>query len=187
MGLAVLRSNGYAPSVGPIFVSTGILSAIGAFIGGQMINLAAITAALCAGPDAHPDRSKRYIASVAGGIVYLFFALAAGLAAAFIAAAPPLLIEAVAGLALINSLAAALAGAVQDEDFRLPAILTFVSAASGLTLFGIGAAFWGLIAGGAVHMLLASGNKKGGPGDRPEIPRDRDPRSDSAKSPEPRG
>lgn len=153
-GLAVLRSNGFAPDVRPVFISTGLVSALGALIGGQLINLAAITAALCAGPEAHPDASKRYIAAVTGGVVYILLALGAGVSAAFIAAAPPLLIEAVAGLALIGALATSLLGAVADEDLRIPAVLTFVVAASGLTLFGIGAAFWGLIVGGAVHLLL---------------------------------
>ena len=153
-GLAVLRSNGFNPDVRPVFVSTGIVSAVGALIGGQLVNLAAITAALCAGPEAHPDRAKRYIAAIAGGFAYLLLALGAGLAAAFISAAPPLLIEAVAGLALVGALATSLLGAVTQEEFRLPAVLTFVTAASGLTLFGVGAAFWGLIVGGAVYVLL---------------------------------
>lgn len=153
-GLAVLRTNGYHPDVKPIFVSTGIVSAIGGLLGGQLINLAAITAALCAGPEAHPDKAKRYIAAITAGFAYIVFALGAGIAAAFISAAPPILIEAVAGLALIGALANALVGSVADDDLRLPAILTFVTAASGLTLFGIGAAFWGLIAGGALHALL---------------------------------
>ena len=153
-GLAVLRSNGYQPDVKPIFVSTGIVSAVGALLGGQLINLAAITAALCAGPEAHPDKTKRYIAAITAGLAYILFALGAGVAAAFISAAPPILIEAVAGLALIGALANALVGSVADEEFRLPAILTFVTAASGLTLFGVGAAFWGLIVGGALHALL---------------------------------
>jgi benzoate membrane transport protein len=153
-GLAVLRSNGYQPDVKPIFVSTGMISAVGALLGGQLINLAAITAALCAGPEAHPDKTKRYIAAITAGLAYILFALGAGVAAAFISAAPPILIEAVAGLALIGALANALVGSVADEEFRLPAILTFVTAASGLTLFGVGAAFWGLIVGGALHALL---------------------------------
>ncbi|WP_417584515.1 benzoate/H(+) symporter BenE family transporter [Pelagibacterium sp.] len=153
-GLAVLRTNGYRPDVKPIFISTGLVSAIGTLLGGQLINLAAITAALCAGPEAHPDTTKRYIAAMTTGFVYILFALGAGVAAAFISAAPPILIEAVAGLALIGALANALVGSVADEEFRLPAILTFITAASGLTLFGIGAAFWGLIVGGALHAIL---------------------------------
>lgn len=153
-GLAVLRTNGYHPDVKPIFISTGVVSAIGSLLGGQLINLAAITAALCAGPEAHPDRTKRYIAAIAAGLAYILFALGAGIAAAFISAAPPILIEAVAGLALIGAMANALVGLVADEDLRLPAVLTFITAASGLSLLGIGAAFWGLIAGGALHVLL---------------------------------
>lgn len=153
-GLAVLRSNGYQPDVKPIFVSTGAVSAIGALLGGQLINLAAITAALCAGPEAHPDKTKRYVAAITAGFAYILFALGAGVATAFISAAPPILIEAVAGLALIGALANALVGSVADEEFRLPAVMTFVTAASGLTLFGIGAAFWGLIVGGVLHALL---------------------------------
>lgn len=155
-GLAVLRTNGFQPDVRPVFVSTGLVSALGALIGGQLINLAAITAALCAGPEAHADPARRYIAAIAGGFAYILFAIGAGIAAAFISAAPPLLIEAVAGLALIGALANSLLGAVTEEEFRLPAVLTFVVAASGLTLFGIGAAFWGLIVGGAVYALLKS-------------------------------
>ena len=146
-GLTVLRTNGYNPDIRPLFVSTGLVSALISFAGGQLINLAAITAALCAGPEAHPDTTKRYIAAVSGGIFYVLLALGAGFAAAFVAAAPSILIEAVAGLALMTSLAGALMGAMAAEDTRLPAVVTFVTAASGLTLFGIGAAFWGLIAG----------------------------------------
>ena len=153
-GLAVLRTNGYNPEVKPIFVSTGIVSAIGGLLGGQLINLAAITAALCAGPEAHPDKSRRYVAAITAGFAYIVFALGAGITTAFISAAPPILIEAVAGLALIGALANALVGAVSDDDLRLPAVLAFVTAASGLTLFGIGAAFWALIVGGALHALL---------------------------------
>lgn len=156
-GLTVLRSNGYSPDVRPIFVSTGLVSILIAFIGGKLINLAAITAALCAGPEAGPDRSRRYVSAVTGGLVYVLLAFGAGFAAAFVAAAPPLLIEAVAGLALMGSLAAALMGATAEEETRLPAIATFVTAASGLTLFGIGAAFWGLVAGGLLMALLRWG------------------------------
>lgn len=153
-GLTVMRSNGYAPGVRPIFVSTGIVSMVIAFLGSHLVNLAAITAALCAGPEAGADKSRRYLAVVASGVAYIVLALCAGFAAAFVAAAPPLLIEAVAGLALMGSLAGALLGAMAEEETRLPAIVTFVTAASGLTILGIGAAFWGLVAGGALLVLL---------------------------------
>jgi len=153
-GLAVLRVNGYEPDVAPIFVTTGLASGLIALFGGQSINLAAITAALCAGPEAHPDRSKRWIAAATAGLTYLTLGLTAGLASAFIAASPPLLIQTVAGLALMGSMAGALATALAKEDERLPAIVTFATTASGFTAFGIGPAFWGLLAGGALLLLF---------------------------------
>ena len=153
-GLAVMRANGFAVDARLPFVVSGLMSAVVAPAGGLTLNLAAITAALAAGPEAHPDPSRRWAAPVAAGCTYLALALLATLAAAFIAASPPILIEAVAGLALLPSLASALAGALADEDVRLPAILTFVTTASGITLAGIGGAFWGLIAGIALLLIL---------------------------------
>ena len=153
-GLAVLRANGFDVPAGPPFVFTGAASAIVAPFGGLTINLAAITAALMAGPEAHPDPQRRWIAPVASGFGYLALALIASIAAAFVAASPPLLIEAVAGLALLPSLASALGSALADEKARLPAILAFVTAASGITVGGIGGAFWGLIAGIVLMLIL---------------------------------
>jgi benzoate membrane transport protein len=152
-GLAVMHAHGYRPEPGPIFTLTGLASAIIAFFGAHAVNLAAITAALCAGKDSHPDPSKRWVASVAGGASYAVLGLGAGFAAAFIAAAPPLLIQTVAGLALLATLGGALTSAASEERNRLPAMLTFVTTASGLSVFGIGAAFWGLLAGGALMLL----------------------------------
>ncbi|WP_243389922.1 benzoate/H(+) symporter BenE family transporter [Arboricoccus pini] len=149
-GLAVLNGNGYHPPIGSLFVWTGLASILAAPVGGMTVNLAAITAALCAGPEAHPDANRRWIASIALGGTYIVFGLFAGLAAAFIASAPPVLIQTVAGLALLASLASALMGALVREDDRVPAIVTFVTAASGVAVLGIGAAFWGLIAGGVL-------------------------------------
>lgn len=152
-GLAVLHANGYNPAPGPIFTVTGLVSALIAPFGAQSVNLAAITAALCAGRDAHPDPARRWIAAVVGGLCYILLGLGAGFAVAFIAASPPLLIQAVAGLALLGSLAGALTSALANERERLPAALTFATTASGLSIFGIGAAFWGLIGGGALLLL----------------------------------
>jgi len=153
-GIAVMRANGFEVAPAPAFVTTGVASAVIAFFGGITVNLAAITAALMAGPEAHPDPARRWIAPVAAGFTYFGLALIATLASAFIAASPPILIEAVAGLALMPSLASALAGSLQAEDTRLPAILTFVTTASGVTLLGIGGAFWGLIAGITLMLVL---------------------------------
>lgn len=149
-GLAVMRVNGYNPPVRPVFVITGLGSVISAFFGGHATNLAAITAALCAGAEAHPDPARRWVAAFTSGIAYVALALVAGFAAAFMAASPPLLLQAVAGLALLGSLGAAFVSAFQHEDERLAAVITFVTTASGIALFGIGAAFWGLVAGGVI-------------------------------------
>ncbi|SMQ63649.1 benzoate membrane transport protein [Devosia lucknowensis] len=155
-GIAVMQSNGYTLKPSPIFVLTGLASGAAAFFGGPTSNLAAITAAICAGPEAHPDKQHRWPAPVAAGFTYLAFGLTASVAAAFIAASPPLLIQAVAGLALFSSLATALAAALAVEETRLPAILTFVTTASGITIVGVGAPFWGLVGGIALLLLLRS-------------------------------
>jgi benzoate membrane transport protein len=152
-GIAVLRTNLYRLRVGPVFVATGLGSLLAALFGGHALNLSAITASLCAGPEAHPDPAQRYWASLAAGLAYIALGLGAGFAAAFVAASPPVLIEAVAGLALLGSMAAALAGALAREAERIPSLVTFVVTASGFSFFGIGPAFWGLLAGGALMAL----------------------------------
>lgn len=152
-GIAVLNVNGYRPEPGPLFSATGIFSLLAAPFGGHAVNLAAITAAICAGEEAHPDPSKRYWAAVVAGAFYVLFGLGAGAATAFISAAPPVLIQAVAGLALFGAFGGALMGAMSDARDREAAIVTFVVTASGLSFLGISGAFWGLIAGGAVYAL----------------------------------
>jgi benzoate membrane transport protein len=156
-GMAVLAAHHYRPEPGPLFTVTGLLSALSAPFGGHAVNLAAITAAICAGPDCHPDPQKRYVAGVTAGIIYIIFGLLAGGATALIAVSPPVLIEAVAGLALMGAFGAALMAAVQDASEREAAVVTFLVAASGLTLFGIGGAFWGLVAGGFLRVLRRFG------------------------------
>jgi len=153
-GLAVMQANGYTANPPPLFILTGLASAVTALFGGLTSNLAAITAAICAGPEAHPDRARRWPAPVAAGGTYFLLGLAASLAAAFIAASPPLLIQAVAGLALFSSLSTALAAALNSEELRLPAILTFLATGSGVTIIGIGAPFWGLVGGILLLLLL---------------------------------
>jgi benzoate membrane transport protein len=152
-GLAVLRGNGYDVPVGKVFVTTGVGTLVVAAFGGHALNLSAITAALCAGPEADANPARRYIASVAAGVCYIVLGLCAGFAAVLIAASPPLLIQAVAGLALLGSLASAMGGALADESQRLAAITTFVTTASGVSIGGIAGAFWGLVAGGLMLLL----------------------------------
>jgi benzoate membrane transport protein len=152
-GIAVLNVNGYRPAPGKLFTVTGIFSLASAPFGGHAVNLAAITAALCAGADAHPDPQRRYWAAVVAGAVYILFGLLAGAATSFIGASPPILIEAVAGLALLGAFGSALMGAASEPRDREAAIITFLVTASGVTFFGISGAFWGLVAGGAMLAL----------------------------------
>ncbi len=153
-GMAVLALNGYRPPANPLFLATGVFSVLSAPFGGHAVNLAAITAALCAGPDAHPDPAKRYWAAVVAGLTYILFGLLAGAATAFIAASPPVLIEAVAGLALLGAFGSAMLGAVSAPEGREAALITFLITASGQGFLGVSGAFWGLLAGGA---MLAAG------------------------------
>lgn len=152
-GIAVMRANGYEPPVAPVFLGTGIASVLVAPFGGHTLNFAAITAAMCAGPDSHPDPARRWVASFAGGVAYLFLGLGATLAATLVTAAPQVLIQAATGLALLGAFGGALAGAIAVAAHRDAAIVTFVTAASGLSFLGVGAAFWGIVAGGAFMLL----------------------------------
>lgn len=146
-GLAVLRANGYQTPASPLITSTGLVGLILAPFGGFAFNLAAITAAICMSPDADPDPHQRYRAAVWAGVFYLATGIfGAGVASLFIAL-PPALIAAVAGLALLATIGNSLVGALQGEEQRDAALLTFVVTASGMSLGGIGSAFWGLVAG----------------------------------------
>ncbi|GAA1872237.1 benzoate/H(+) symporter BenE family transporter [Pseudonocardia ailaonensis] len=153
-GMAVLAQYGYRPRLRPILLSTGLATLAVASFGGHAINLAAISAALAAGPDADPDPKRRWIASVTAGIGLAVLGLGAGLAAALLVLAPPVLVEAVAGLALLGALAGALSSAVSSAEGREPAIVTFVVTAAGIAFLGLGSAFWGLVAGLALHFAF---------------------------------
>ncbi|TPN47799.1 MULTISPECIES: benzoate/H(+) symporter BenE family transporter [unclassified Mesorhizobium] len=152
-GLAVLRAAGYHPEPGPLIGVTGLLSLLSAPFGGSTTNLAAISAAICTGPDVHPDPAERWKTGPFYALAYLIFAIFGASLVAIFAVLPQSLIVLVAGLALMASLANALAIALKDEGQRMAATVTFVVTASGLTLFGVGAAFWGLIAGLVVLFL----------------------------------
>jgi benzoate membrane transport protein len=152
-GLAVLRAAGYHPEPGPLIGITGLFSLLSAPFGGSTTNLAAISAAICTGPDVHPDPAERWKTGPFYALAYLVFALFGASLVAIFAVLPQSLIVLVAGLALMGSLANALSIALKDEDQRMAATVTFVVTASGLTLFGVGAAFWGLVAGLVVLFL----------------------------------
>ena len=151
-GFAVLRASGYTPPSRPILAVSGLASIITAFFGAHTSNLAAISAAICTGPDTHPDPAKRWMVGPFYTLCYLVIAAFSATLIGVIAALPPELIKTVAGLALMGAFAGALSSALSDTSKIFPAVLTLAVTASGLTLFGVGSAFWGLVAG-----LLALG------------------------------
>lgn len=152
-GMAVLASFGYRPRLSPILLGTGLTSVIGAFAGGHGINLAAISAALAAGEESHPDTSRRWIAGLTSGVTVCAIAPFTGAVVALVEAAPDKLVAVVAGLALIPAFTGAVASAWQDPQGREAAALTFLVASSGIVVAGVGSAFWGLIAGGVMLAL----------------------------------
>jgi benzoate membrane transport protein len=154
-GIAVLRTSGYArPAAGPLLAWSAAGSALLAPFGCHGLNPAAVTAAICTGAEAHPDPQRRYVAGAAGGIAYLVLGCFAGTVLALFATLPKELIATLAGLALFPSIATSLTAAVADASDRDAALVTFIVCASGMSLFGLGAAFWSLLFGVATHLLL---------------------------------
>jgi benzoate membrane transport protein len=152
-GMAVLKASGYDTPLRPVVVVNSLASLAVALAGGITIAIAAITAALCTGPDAHEDPSRRYVAGIANGVFYLLAGLCGGSIVLLFAALPKELIAALAGLALLGPIASNLAHLVA-ADQREAAVICFLASASGLSLFGIGSAFWGIAAGLAAHWIL---------------------------------
>ena len=151
VGLAVLSGQGYRPPVRALLATTGVLSAAGALVGGPTVSLAAITGALTAGPGAHPDPARRWVATASAGAGYLVLAPLAGASAALVTGVDPRLVGTAAGLALVGALSGAVAGAVREEATRVPAVLTLLVTASGITAApAIGLAV-GLLATAAVR------------------------------------
>ena len=146
-GLAVLKADGYSPPPGLLIGFTGFVSLLTAPFCASTTNLAAISAAICTGPDVHPDPAERWKTGPFYALAYAVFALFGASLVALFAVLPAALIALVAGLALLPSLTNALTIALKDENQRMAAVATFAVTASGLTLFGIGAAFWGLLTG----------------------------------------
>lgn len=153
-GMAILRSSGYNTPARPILITTSLASLGVAFFGGITIVIAAITAALCTGKDAHEDASKRYVAGIANGVFYLVGGCFAGTIILFFAALPKALIAVLAGLALLGAIGGSLAGAMDDADHREASVITFLATASGMTFWGLGSAFWGVLIGAATYLVL---------------------------------
>lgn len=152
-GFAVLRASGYVPPSRSVVAVTGIASLVSAMFGGHTTSIAAITASICTGPDAHPDKDKRWLCgpiyALAYGVLALFGASVVGL----IASVPPSLVAIVAGVALLGPFVSSAKMAFSGDGDPLPAAMAFIVTASGVSAFGIGAAFWGLVAGISISAL----------------------------------
>jgi benzoate membrane transport protein len=146
-GVAAIRASGFQLPLSKIISMTGIATFLLAPFGAFALNLSAITAAICMGKEAHPDADKRYIASSVCGIIYIFIGLFASIVTGLLTTFPKELIAAIAGLALLGTIANGLAMALKDEAHRDAAIITFLVTLSGVAIAGIGSAFWGVVAG----------------------------------------
>ncbi|WP_338871351.1 benzoate/H(+) symporter BenE family transporter [Myxococcus stipitatus] len=153
-GVAVIRASGYQPPISPIITTTGLTTVLLAPFGCFALNLAAITAAICLGREAHPDPSKRYAAGVFAGLFFLLTGLFGATFATLFAAFPRELVLAIAGMALFGTIANSLTAAMAEEPHREAAIVTFLVALSNVSLFGMGAAFWALILGMLTSAVL---------------------------------
>lgn len=153
-GVAVMRASGYTVPISPTIGWIGVVNTVLAPFGGYALNLAAITAAICMGREAHEDPARRYPAAVAAGVFYIVIGLFGATVAAVFAAFPRELVMAIAGIALLGTIGNSLAAALREEPEREAALITFLVTASGLTLGGIGASFWGLLAGAITLIAL---------------------------------
>ena len=153
-GMLVLRNDGYPVSANPILTVTGLGSLLMAPFGAHAFNVAAITAAICTGKDAHADPSKRYVAGLACGVLYILVGIFGVTLASLFMVLPRSFITALAGLALLGAIGNSLAQAMADVRMRETALITFLATAANVTLLGVGGALWGLAAGLAAHVLM---------------------------------
>ena len=159
-GMAVLQLAGYHPPSRAVVTGTGVASMLTACFGGITIVLAAITAALCTGKDAHPEPGRRYIAGIANGVFYLVGGCFAASIVKLFTAFPAALIAALAGLALIGAIVSNIRLMSDENTYVEPSVITFLATASGMSLFGLGAAFWGVVFGMAAYWLLGRPAKR---------------------------
>ena len=146
-GVAVIRGTGYDLPVSKLITITGLATLVLAPFGGYALNLAAISAAICMGPEAHPDKARRYTAAVVAGVLYALVGCFGVVIAGLLIAFPHELVVAIAGIALLGTIGNGLFVAMQSEQYREAALITFLVAVSGVTIAGIGSAFWGVVAG----------------------------------------
>jgi len=153
-GMLVLRNDGFKTSANPIVTITGLGSLLMAPFGSHAFNIAAITAAICTGKEAHENPSKRWVAGIAAGVFYILVGIFGVTLAAVFMAFPATFITTLAGLALLGTIGGSLAGALADAKTREASLITFLAAAANITLFGIGGAFWGLVIGLTAYTAL---------------------------------
>ena len=155
-GFATLQASGYRVPVSPLIVATGGLALLLSPFGVYSICIAAITAAICQSPEAHPDPQKRWLAAAAAGVFYLVAGIFGGSITTLMSALPMAWIQMLAGLALLGTISGSLFQALNQESERDAAVVTFLVTASGVTLGGVGSAFWGLVLGGVSYVLLST-------------------------------
>ncbi|AUN97500.1 hypothetical protein DOM21_13935 [Bacteriovorax stolpii] len=153
-GLAVMKANHYKPEVSKLITYSGLTNLLVAPFGGYALNLSALTAAICMGPEADPDPKKRYTAAISSGLIYIPVGLFSGAVVGVFNAFPKELVMAIAGLALMGTINNGLLSAVTHEEDREAAMITFFVTASGVMLFGISSAFWGLVAGSLASFIF---------------------------------
>ena len=146
-GVAVIRATGYDLPISRLITMTGLATLVLAPFGGYALNFSAITAAICMGPEAHPDRDKRYTAAVSCGLLYVVIGIFGAVVTGLLTAFPKELVVAIAGLALLGTIGNGLAAALRDEPHREAALITFLVTLSGVVVAGVGSAFWGVVAG----------------------------------------
>lgn len=146
-GVAVIRATGYDIPISRVISMTGIATLLLAPFGGYALNLSAITAAICMGPEAHEDKSRRYTAAAVCGLFYIVIGIFGAVVTGLLTAFPRELVVCIAGLALLGSIGSGLATALQGEEHREAALITFLVTLSGVVIAGVGSAFWGVVAG----------------------------------------
>ena len=159
-GVAAIRAAGYPMPVSRLITMTGLVTLVLAPFGAFALNLSAITAAICMGEEAHPDKAKRYTAAVVCGLIYIAIGLVGAAVTGVLLAFPPELVLAIAGLALLGSIGAGLHAALKDDAHREAALITFLVTLSGVVLGGIGSAFWGVVAGALALFVQQYGSRK---------------------------
>ncbi|MFD1894258.1 benzoate/H(+) symporter BenE family transporter [Ottowia beijingensis] len=159
-GVAVMRATGYALPVSRLITLAGIVTLLLAPFGAFALNFSAITAAICMGDEAHPDKARRYTAATVCGLLYMALGVFGAVIAALLAAFPNALVLVIAGLALLGSIGSGLTQALQEEGTREAALITFLVTLSGVVIAGIGSAFWGVVAGSVALFVQQYGRNQ---------------------------